>query len=284
MPRAVPALSSAPSLGVVPALPDPRLRRDGGPVLRVPAHGHVTIKRARLRARPRDVAVRRRRGRAAGHDVREIMDFYYPGTTGARASGQVKVLITADTTRDVVVGRGPACGVRDPATGKDVPRCPTNGATRWRLDGRPGPGASSTTRPTRWHRWTTLGGRRRVPRRGGARRCTLVLRRRRQPAATAAALAARRPSAGSADRDTVNSCRSTATSRASSRSRCPRPGSPRRVRAQAVAARTYAAFARRSTREPRTTRSATPPRARSTAAYAAEHARVQRRRRRHRGQ
>ena len=43
--------------------------------------------------------------RAAGKGLtyRQIVDFYYPGTRWGRVGGKVKVLITGDTDKDLVV-------------------------------------------------------------------------------------------------------------------------------------------------------------------------------------
>ncbi len=38
-----------------------------------------------------------------GLDYRQIIDFYYPGTSWSTVTGTVRVLITADTTSDVQV-------------------------------------------------------------------------------------------------------------------------------------------------------------------------------------
>ena len=66
----------------------------------------------------------------------------------------------------------------------------------------------------------------------------------RQPSPTAAGCAPRRPSGVDGGGTPSTTCRSRATSRASCRSRCRRSWNPEAVRAQAVAARTYAAYER----------------------------------------
>ena len=48
----------------------------------------------------------------AGQAYREIVDFYYPGTTWGRAAGTVRVLVSADTTPDVLVDARPGLTVR----------------------------------------------------------------------------------------------------------------------------------------------------------------------------
>ena len=59
------------------------------------------------------------RGRA-GQDYREIVDFYYPGTTWATAAGSVRVLVSGDTTPDVVVDPRTGLTVRAVAGGRPV--------------------------------------------------------------------------------------------------------------------------------------------------------------------
>ena len=67
----------------------------------------------------------------AGLTFREIADFYYPGTTWGTASGHVAVLLSADTTDDVVVLPRTGLNVRDLASGELWP-LPDRG-TRWRM-------------------------------------------------------------------------------------------------------------------------------------------------------
>ena len=63
---------------------------------------------------------------------RQIVEFYYPGTTWGTAKGRVTVLITADTTDDLVVRPAPGLTVRDTAGGERV-RLPDVGARQWRV-------------------------------------------------------------------------------------------------------------------------------------------------------
>lgn len=74
------------------------------------------------------------KGRAdAGQTVDQILNFYYPGTTAGTAAGLVRVWITADTDKNVIVR--PASGLRviDLGTGKAHPLPTTFRATAWRL-------------------------------------------------------------------------------------------------------------------------------------------------------
>ena len=73
-----------------------------------------------------------------GLGYKEIVDFYYPGTTWGVMRGKVRVLITADTTDDVVVSPTNGLRVRDLTTG-GVHTLPDRAAvTRWRRDVREG--------------------------------------------------------------------------------------------------------------------------------------------------
>ena len=97
-----------------------------------------------------------------GLTFREIADFYYPGTTWGTARGRVRVVISADTTDDVIVQAEPGLTLRDAGTG-EARVLPDNGATRWRIavDGQ------GTDRVAwfdkRWRRWAGLAGEVRSP-------------------------------------------------------------------------------------------------------------------------
>jgi stage II sporulation protein D len=54
----------------------------------------------------------------AGKSVRQILDFYYPGTTTGKATGSIRVRISADTTDGVRVGAVNGLSVRSFATGR----------------------------------------------------------------------------------------------------------------------------------------------------------------------
>ena len=69
-----------------------------------------------------------------GRTYRQIVGFYYPGTTLSTMSRRMRVLITADTTSDLVIS--PARGLEVKDLGSKIrytlPTIP--GATRWRLN------------------------------------------------------------------------------------------------------------------------------------------------------
>ena len=174
-----------------------------------------------------------------GLTFREIADFYYPGTTWGKAKGRIRVVISADTTDDVVVLAEPGLTLRDQGTGVSQ-ALPDNGATRWRI----AVDAEGSTRVAyltkRWHRWATLEGQGGFSVPGGA--VTLVT-----PTGDRAyrgRLWAWAPSPGSRARDTLNVLPLEAYLKGVVPLEMPALWSKQAVRAQAVAARTYAAFER----------------------------------------
>lgn len=166
----------------------------------------------------------------------DILAFYYPGTTVGRSSGPVSVQISADTTDDLVVRPRSGLFVRDLST-KRKWALPTNGARLWRLT-RAGAGTKVSFRTTRWQVWRTLPGLAEVA--AGGRPVTLVTpagdkpyRGRLRHATT--------PGGG---RDTVNVLPLEGYLRGVVPLEMPATWSPEAVRAQAVAARTYASYER----------------------------------------
>src|SRR5690242_13306532 len=65
-----------------------------------------------------------------GLTATQIAEFYYPGTEWGKAGGPILVLISADTTDDLVVLAADGLTLRS-ADGPQV--LPDKGATRWRL-------------------------------------------------------------------------------------------------------------------------------------------------------
>ena len=93
-------------------------------------------------------------GAPYGLGYQEILRFYYPGTKLGTTGGTVKVLISADDDRDLVVNDRQGLTVRNVATGRtwrpDVPR-----AKRWRI--RPSGTANVISyRTSAWHTWRTV--------------------------------------------------------------------------------------------------------------------------------
>lgn len=173
-----------------------------------------------------------------GLTYREIVEFYYPGTDWGTARGRVTVLITADTTDDLLVEAQPGLTVRDTAGG---PRqaLPDNGATRWKVAvGKDGVNRV-LYRTKRWHRWAALEGEGEFYARG--KPMTLVT-----PTGTRAYRGRLRVAVTAAgDRVTVNDLNLDNYLKGVVPLEIPASWSPDAVRAQAVAARTYAAYERR---------------------------------------
>lgn len=175
----------------------------------------------------------------AGLTHQQIMDFYYPGTVWGAATGKVAVHITADTTDDVVVTARPAITVKDLGSSQRW-RLPEGRARQWRL-------STSTSRKTlvqwrdrgAWRRWKVLAGDGELSAPGGL---TLVT-----PTGSVTyrgKLCAASPTPGSASRDTVNVLSLENYLKGVVPLEIPASWSAEAVKAQSVAARTYAAFER----------------------------------------
>ena len=173
-----------------------------------------------------------------GLGYRQIVDFYYPGTTWGTSRGQVTVLNTADTTDDLVVEARGGLTVRDTAGGAKV-ALPDNGARQWKVaTGRDGvTRVSFLTR--RWHRWQPLEGQGEFA--AGRKPITLVT-----PSGTTAYRGRLRTAVTlTGNTVTVNALSLDDYLRGVVPLEMPALWSPAAVRAQAVAARTYAAYERR---------------------------------------
>lgn len=175
-----------------------------------------------------------------GLGYREIVEFYYPGTSWGTSRGRVTVLISADTDGDLVVFARPGLRLRDLVAGTTVP-LPDNGASRWRIradaDGAVQVGYLSGRR---WHRWATLNGEGGFA--AGGEPVTLVL-----PGGETRAYRGQLRSAvtGTGARVTVNAVGLEHYLRGVVPLEIPALWSPAAVQAQAVAARTYASYERR---------------------------------------
>jgi len=181
-----------------------------------------------------------------GLNHRRILAFYYPRTKVGSIGGSVSVLITGDTTDDLVVVARPGLTVRDSRTRKRV-TLPRNGASLWRV----APTAGGVDRVAYykggWHKWRDLKGWGEFA--AGKKPVTLVTPGGR--AAYRGRLRAVPVSAGSRERDTVNVTSLENYVKGVVPREIPATWSPAAVRAQAVAARTYAAHERA---HPRTSR------------------------------
>ena len=167
----------------------------------------------------------------------QIVDFYYPGTTWSTATGKVSVLVSADTTDDLEVLARKGLTLRDLSSRERVAL--PEGPSRFRL-------VTSAQAVTRlqafdgtWATLRTLNGEGEFLAKGPI---TLVT-----PGGQAAyrgRLRAAAPQPGSTARDTVNVVGLEKYLRGVVPREIPASWSPEAVRAQAVAARTYAAYER----------------------------------------
>lgn len=169
-------------------------------------------------------------GRAnAGQTYRQIVSFYYPGTGWGRAGGKIRVLITADSTDDVVVRDASGLTVRALDSGKTW--SPRIDADRWRIKPRDGRSVISY-RTGRWHEWRDVRGNAEFTAAGPLRLIT--------PDGATPYRGALRSTGG----DTVNVLPLDTYLRGVVPREVPALWPGAAVRAQAVAARTYAAYER----------------------------------------
>lgn len=186
-----------------------------------------------------------------GLSAAKILSFYYPGTKVGRVKGRVAVLISSDSTSDLQVRPHRGLRVRAVRDGAQW-RLPVHKRIdRWRLvPARNGTTAVQFHNRTGWHRWRVPDGRRTfrgnaefvargpltllVPGGGGVvgKRYRGVLR-------------LVRPYRGATTRDTVNVVGMNAYVQGVLPDEMPASWRRQALRAQAVAARTYAAYQRR---------------------------------------
>lgn len=175
-----------------------------------------------------------------GRTYREILDFYYPGLTRGSAGGRIRVLLTGDTTDDVVVGARSGLTVKSLGSGKVFP-LDQDGARRWRIT--PVDGGSRSRVSVLVDRWQVVrevsGG---AQFGAGGRPITLVT-----PTGTTRYRGVLRSALAGPGRDTVNVLPLDSYLRGVVPEEVPALWHPEAVRAQAVAARTYAAHERRTT-------------------------------------
>jgi SpoIID/LytB domain protein len=173
----------------------------------------------------------------AGQTRQEILSFYYPGLTTGRAGGNVSVLISADRTRDVIVAAraGLTVGqVTGPKKIKLSSAKPT--ATRWRITPLPGSRSRVDFFRGSWRTLTTLQG----PAEFSAAGQPITLY------AAAKQRVAYRGKLRAIGGDTVNILALEDYLKGVVPQEVPALWHPQAVQAQAVAARTYAAYERRN--------------------------------------
>jgi stage II sporulation protein D len=185
-----------------------------------------------------------------GLSAQQIVHFYYPHTDRGSAKGRVKVLITADTDDNTTVLARPGLEVHALASGwtATLPtRGPAGKATRWKL--RAGGGAGTTTisyRTDAWHVWRRRDGDAEFRAPGPIR---LVVGS--QKVTYRGTLQSRTPPAGPADhRVTVNQVALDDYVRGVIPREMPASWHQAALRAQAIAARTYASFEEGSSTNP----------------------------------
>jgi len=171
---------------------------------------------------------------------RQINEFYYPGTTWGRIGGKVRVLITADTGRDVQVVAERGLKVTSLARQRTW-RLPTTAAKKWRLVAS---GESTLVQRAKranrggWKTWKKVPGEAEFS--SADRVLTLVLPgARRDYRGTLQSVGPR-----GGKRQTVNKLSMEAYLRGVVPQEVPALWDPDAVSAQSVAARTYAAFER----------------------------------------
>lgn len=180
----------------------------------------------------------------AGQGWKKIVKHYYPKTKLRNASGKVRVLISADTSTDVVVQAAAGLSVRSLGA-KHTWKLPAKRAgkkvQRWRITPAAGGERSKIAyRTGSWHQWKRPSGDAQFV--GGGRPITLVT-----PAGRASyrsVLRSATSGTSGSDRVTVNVLPLEAYLRGVVAQEVPGEWPAAAVRAQAVAARTYAAYER----------------------------------------
>ena len=181
---------------------------------------------------------------AAGQTWRSIVRHYYPGTRWGKGGGMIRVQLTSDTSRDVVVRARPGLKVHSLGARKTW-RLPTKVRGKqvrtWRIT----PARDRSTISYRTNRWHVL----RVAK-GDAEFTAggqpIVLLTPSGPASYRGSLRSTSVNASGSQRDTVNVLPLDAYLRGVVAQEVPASWPTHAVRAQAVAARTYAAFERRA--------------------------------------
>ncbi|GAB3770783.1 SpoIID/LytB domain protein [Nocardioides ginsengisegetis] len=169
----------------------------------------------------------------------KIVEFYYPGTDWGQATGRVTVLLTGATSNTLEVLARPGLTIKDAATGDRAP-LPDNGASRWRIATAPNGDNRVSYKTSRWHGYADLQGAGEFY--AGGDPISLVT-----PDGTRAyrgRLRAAIPTPGSTERDIVNDLTLESYIKGVVPQEIPASWSTEAVRAQAVAARTYAAYER----------------------------------------
>jgi SpoIID/LytB domain protein len=178
-----------------------------------------------------------------GLTYKEIADFYYPGTEWGKVSGKVRVLISADTTDDVVVSPTDGLAVRN-LEDKTTHVLPVrDDVTRWRLCVRKGRTVVEFY-SGRWRRLTEDWARQIYGNAEFFASGPITLWTPSGNKTYRGNLRSASPSPGSAARDTVNVVSMDQYVMGVVPYEMPASWHPEAVKAQAVAARTYATWSR----------------------------------------
>ncbi|WP_310964450.1 SpoIID/LytB domain-containing protein [Nocardioides terrisoli] len=244
LPRPFRALLAAPLLLVLAAPPAGAVSVDQ--TFKVPASGRFTINGHGF-GHGHGMSQYGAQGAALqGLGYRKIVKFYYPGTRFSTYSGNIAVLITSDTTRDVQVRVRPGLRVKDRGTGT-VYRLPTRtGVKKWRLKISQRRTWVQFHNSTGWHTWRLPNGRWRLVGDGEfsspAHLLTLVTPS--GPKVLRGTLRGASAAPAGAVSDTVNVLPIDDYVQGVVAAEMPASWRPAALKAQAVAARTYALFER----------------------------------------
>ncbi|QWC83999.1 SpoIID/LytB domain-containing protein [Nocardioidaceae bacterium] len=177
-----------------------------------------------------------------GRSWREIVGFYYPGTTLARQKAWVRVLLSTDPGGDVVVEPVAGLKVKDLADGSVYELPDKADVEAWRLKGEGATTIVSKKVDGRWSRWRPEGKVKTVLVGDGQFRAPSPLRLVTPSGVRTyrGALRTASPVPGGTDRDTVNVVRMEAYVKGVVAREMPASWHPEAVKAQAVAARSFA--------------------------------------------
>ncbi len=183
---------------------------------------------------------------AAGQGWQTIVRTYYPGTTWGKVPGNVRIKLTADTSSDVLVSA--RSGLRLTSLGaRKTWRLPTKvrgkKVVAWRIQAA-GHRSRVTYKTRAWHAWRTPKGDAQFSAGGKP----IVLRTPAGRAAYRGNLRSASVNASGSARDTINILPMDSYLRGVVAQEVPASWPAAAVRAQSVAARTYAAFERRARR------------------------------------
>lgn len=185
-----------------------------------------------------------------GLSTSQILGFYYPHTNPGHMGGSVRVLITENIGRPTRVVARPGLQVRDLTKGTTT-HVPTHGhaskATVWRMSGGANGATKVSYRTAGWHVWRTLKGDGEF--RSTKAALTLVLPQGR--VTYRGTLRSMGRISKTTHRITVNKVSLEGYVRGVVPREMPASWKPAALRAQAVAARTYAAYEVRNSTDPR---------------------------------